>query len=283
MRIKPTVVVSSSGNSPPLVKPDRRFSRIRLSVAVHRTRCRGHPLRGATLLPLRRANLCCRCYLPGGSHRTVLRFAVHVDQVRPLRSSPVTDLHRYYGPLRLLPRQNRPHGFAACARCWASPPTGGDLIPCPDHPSEHSTPADPAAVMTGHRVVQASPVHHRVCFGPVLTAFAICGAARRCGTCVYEAHSMGLTFVADCSFGMRLLSTCPRGHAVAAPFSAKRPNWPDETCTHGWLVFGIAPADVADKRRYQTKPFDALFPLLPLSALSAKSAVKSLPWLNQSI
>jgi len=57
---------------------------------------------------------------------------------------------------------------------------------------------------------------------------------------------MGLTFVADCSFGMRLLSTCPRGHAVAAPFSAKRPNWPDETCTHGWLVFGIAPADFAD-------------------------------------
>jgi hypothetical protein len=28
---------------------------------------------------------------------------------------------------------------------------------------------------------------------------------------------MGLTFVADCSFGVRLLSTCPRGHAVAAP------------------------------------------------------------------
>ena len=191
MRIKPTEVVSSSGNSPPLVKPDRRFSRIRLSVAVHRTRCRGRPLRGATLLPLKRANLGCRCYLPGGSHRTVLRFAVHVDQVRPLRSSPVTGLRRYYGPLRLLPRQNRPHGFAACARCWASPPTGGDLIPCPDHPSEHSTPADPAAVMTGQCVVQASPVHHRVCFGPVLTAFAICGAARRCGICVNEAHLWG--------------------------------------------------------------------------------------------
>ena len=217
MRIKPTVVVSSSGNSPPLVKPDRRFSRIRLSVVVPRRRYRGHPLCIAAQCPLKRANLSCRCYLPKGSHRTVLRFAVHVDQVRPLRSSPVTGLHHYYEPLRLLPRPNGPHGFAACARCWASPPTGGDLIPCPDHPSEHSTPADPAAVMTGHRVVQASPVHHRVCFGPVLTAFAIRGAARRCGLCVYGAHSMGLTFVADCSFGMRLLSTRPRGHAVAAP------------------------------------------------------------------
>jgi hypothetical protein len=72
-------------------------------------------------------------------------------------------------------------------------------------------------VMTGQCVVQASPVHHRVCFGPVLAAFAICGAARRCGICDFGAHSMGLTFVADCSFSMRLLSTCPRGHAVAAP------------------------------------------------------------------
>jgi mRNA-degrading endonuclease toxin of MazEF toxin-antitoxin module len=217
MRIKPTVDVSSSGTSPPLVKPDRRFSRIRLSVVVHRTRCRDRPLRGATQCPLPRASLSCRCYLPCGSHRTVRRCAVHVDQVRSLRSSPVTGLHRYYEPLRLLPRPNGPHGFAACARCWASPPTGGDLIPCPNHPSGHSTPADPAAVMTGHRVVQASPVQHRVCFGPVLTAFAICGAARLCGVCAYGAHSMGLTFVADCSFGLRLLSTRPRGHAVAAP------------------------------------------------------------------
>ena len=107
-------------------------------------------------------------------------------------------------------------------------------------------PADPAAVMTGHRVVQASPVLHRVCFGPALAAFAIRGAARLCGVCAHEAHSMGLTFVADCSFDLRLRSTCPRGHAVAAPFSAKRPNWPDETCTHGWLVFGIAPTDDTD-------------------------------------
>ena len=191
MRIKPTVVVSSSGNSPPLVKPCRRFSRTRLSVVVHRTHYRGHPLRGAAKCSLKRANHSCRCYLPKGSHRTVLRFAVHVDQVRPLRSSPVTGLRRYYEPLRLLPRQNRPHGFAACARSWASPPTGGDLIPCPNHPSEHSTPADPAAVMTGQWIIQASPVLHRVCFGPVLTAFAICGAARRCGICFNEAHLWG--------------------------------------------------------------------------------------------
>src|SRR5688572_20070470 len=26
-------------------------------------------------------------------------------------------------------------------------------------------------------------------------------------------------------------------------FSDKRPNSPDETCTHGWLVFGIAPTN----------------------------------------
>ena len=217
MGIKPTVVVSASGNSPPLIKPDRRISRIRLSVVVHRTRYRGRPLRGATQCPLRRANLHCRCYLPRGSHRTVLRFAVHVDQVRSLRSSPVTGLRRYYEPLRLLPRPNGPNGFTACIRRWTSPPTGGDLIPYPHHPSEHSTPADPAAVMTGHRVVQASPVYHRVCFGPVLAAFAIRGAARRCGVCVYEAHSMRLTFVADCSFDLWLLSTRPYGHAVATP------------------------------------------------------------------
>ena len=217
MRIKPTVVVSASGNSPPLVKPDRRFSRIRLSVVVHRNRYRGRPLCIATQCSLKRPDLCYRCYLPEGSHRTVPRFAVHLDQVRSLRSSPVTGLRRYYEPLRLLPRPNGPHGFAACARSWASPPTGGDLIPCPNHPSEHSTPADPAAVMTGQCVVQASPVLHGVCFGPALAAFAVCEAARLCGCCAYGAHSMRLTFVADCSFGTRLLSTCPRGHAVAAP------------------------------------------------------------------
>src|SRR5471030_1168855 len=217
MRIQPTVVVSASENSPPLIEPDRRFSRIRLSEAVHRTRYRGEPLRGATQCPLRRANLSCRCSLPHGSHRTVLRSSVHVDQVRPLRSSPVTGLRRYYEPLRLLPRPNGPRGFAACARRWTSPPTGGDLIPYPSQPSKHSAPADPAAVLTGHGVVQAAPVPHRVCFGPVLAAFAVCGAARLCGVCVHEAHSMGFTFVADCSFGSRLLSTCPRGHAVATP------------------------------------------------------------------
>ena len=248
MKDKPTVDVSSSLRSPPLVEPDRRFYRIRLSEVVHRSRYRGHPLRTATQCPLKRAPLSRRCYLPQGSHRTVLRFAVHIDQVRPLRSSPVTGLHHYYEPLRLLPRPHGPYDFTACARSWTSPPTGGDLIPCSHHPSEHSTPADPAVVMTGQRVVQASPVCHRVCFGPVLAAFAIRGVARRYGVCVNEAHSMRLTFVADCSFELRLLSTCPHGHAVAAPFSAIRPNWPDETCTHGWLVFGIAPTEYTEER-----------------------------------
>ena len=107
MRIKPTVVVSASGNSPPLIEPDKRISRIRLSEAVHRRGYRGRPLRPATQCPWKRANLSCRCYLPRGSHRTALRFAVHVDQVRSLRSSPVTGLRRYYEPLRLPPPAER--------------------------------------------------------------------------------------------------------------------------------------------------------------------------------
>jgi hypothetical protein len=222
MKIKQTVVVSSPVNSPPLAEPDGRISRIRLSMAVHRTRYRGRPLHGATQCPLKHADLSCRCYLPCGSHRTVLRFAVHFDQVRSLRSSPVTSLHRYYEPLRLLPRPYGPHGFTACARRWASPPTGGDLIPCPHHPSEHSAPADPAAVITRHCVVQASPVQHRVCLRPVPMAFARQWSGSALRVLVFnEAHSMRLTFVADCSASMRLLSTRPHGHAVAAP---SRPN-----------------------------------------------------------
>ena len=173
MRIKPTVVVSASGNSPPLIEPDRRFSRIRLSEAVHRTRCRAEALRGATQCPWEPASRSVRFYLPEGSHRTALDSAVHVDQVRSLRSSPVTGLRRYDEPLRLLPRPNGPHGFAACARRGTSPPSGGDLIPCPLHPSSRT---------------------------------------RSCRA-----------------------------------FPAKRPNWPDETCTHGWLVFGIAPTDFTDE------------------------------------
>ena len=57
MKIKPTAVVSSSVSAPPLIKPDGRISRIRLSVAVHRMRCRGRPLCGATQCPLKRADL----------------------------------------------------------------------------------------------------------------------------------------------------------------------------------------------------------------------------------
>ena len=218
MKIKPTEVVSSPESSPPLVEPDGRISRIRLSRIVHRPHYRGRPLRGAAKSSLKRANLYCRCYLPRGSHRTVLRFAVPIDQVRPLRSSPVTGLRRYYEPLRLLPRPDGPHGFTACARRWTPSPIEGDLIPYPDHPSEHSALADPAAALTGQRVVQAFPAVHGDCLGPVPVAFAISGAARLCGCFVFnEAHSMRLTVVADCSVSVRLLSTCPCGHAVATP------------------------------------------------------------------
>jgi hypothetical protein len=73
-------------------------------------------------------------------------------------------------------------------------------------------------VITRQWVVQASPVSHGVCFGPAMAAFAVCGAARPAVSCVHEAHSMRFTFVADCPSSMRLLSTCPHGHAVAVPF-----------------------------------------------------------------
>ena len=198
MKIKPTVVVSAPRNSPPLIKPDRRISRIRLSEVVHRRRSRGHPLRAATQCALKRANRSWRSYLPRGSHRLILRFAVHVDQVRSLRSSPVTGLRRYYAPLRLLLRPAWPRGFTACALGRVSPPAAGDLIPSPNNPSAHSAPADPAVVVTGQTAVEVAPAHRRVYLGPVLTAFAVSGAARLYGLAINEAHSMGFTFVADC-------------------------------------------------------------------------------------
>jgi hypothetical protein len=71
--------------------------------------------------------------------------------------------------------------------------------------------------LTRQRVIQASPAQRRVCLGPVPVAFAVSGAARLCGFVHIGAHSMRFTFVADCSASVRLLSTCPRGHAVAAP------------------------------------------------------------------
>ena len=198
MKIKRTVVVSSPVSSPPLAEPDERISRIRLSMVVHRTRYRSHALCGAAQRSWKHAGVSCRCYLPRGSHRTALCFAVHIDQVRPLRSSPVTSLRRYYEPLRLLLRPDGPHGFSACARRWTLPPTGGDLILYANDPSGRSAPADPAAVMTGHTAVEVSPARRGVYLGPVLTAFAVSGAARLYGLATNEAHSMGFTFVADC-------------------------------------------------------------------------------------
>ena len=201
MKLEPTEVVSASASSPPLIEPDGRISRIRLSMVVHRRRYRSRPLRATAQCSLKRSNCCCRCYLPEGSHRTVLLSAVHIDQLRPLRSGPVTSLRRYYGPLRLLPRPNEPRGFTACVRRWTSPPTGGDLIPCCQHPSRHSALADPAAALTGQAVIQASPVLHRVCLGPALAAFAVSVAARLCDLAHFGAHPMRFTFVADCLFG----------------------------------------------------------------------------------
>lgn len=47
---------------------------------------------------------------------------------------------------------------------------------------------------------------------------------------------MGFTFVTDCASCSRLLSTSPRGNAVAGAFSAKRLNWLDEFSPHGFRV-----------------------------------------------
>jgi len=149
------------------------------------------------------------------------RLAVHFDQVRPLRSSPVTGLRRYYAPLRLLLRPDRPRRFTACARRRTLPSAGGDLIPYPYNPSGHSTLADPAAVMTGQWLVEVSPALRRVYLGPDLTAFAIRGAARLCGGGAYGAHNLEVHFGCGLPDQHRLLPTCPRGHAVTGP---SRPN-----------------------------------------------------------
>ena len=171
VRIKPTAVVSFSGNSPPLIKPDGRISRIRLSVAVHRTRFRGRPLRGATQCPLGRSNLCGRCYLPNGSYRTVLRLAVHLDQVRSLRSSLITTFTATTnrsdcspGRVGLLRRGGVGPGVGR-------EPTRGALATYSPQPCGHPVLADPAARMVGPVVIVASPSVHRVCQCPTLSAF----------------------------------------------------------------------------------------------------------------
>jgi len=221
MLIKPTAVVSSPPNSSPLIKPDRRNYRIRLSEAVHRRRCRGRPLRAATQCSLKRPGFVWRFIFPVKEPSPVLRLAVHLDQVRPLRSSPVTGLRRYYAPLRLLLRPDRPRRFTACARRRTLPPAGGDLIPYTPNPSGHSTLADPATVMTRHGFVTVSPVDRGVYRYLALAAFAVRGAARLYGICAYEAHILEVDFGCGLPGQPRLLPTCPRGHAVTGP---SRPN-----------------------------------------------------------
>ena len=54
---------------------------------------------------------------------------------------------------------------------------------------------------------------------PVLAAFAFARNARLHGLFVIGAHWMGFTFVADRTSSSRLLSTFPRGNAVAGPSS----------------------------------------------------------------
>jgi len=131
------------------------------------------------------------------SHGPVLRSSRRPSAAPSLRRR--YRFHRYYGPLRLLQQPNGPHGLAACARRRALTPAAGDLILYPHDLHAHSAPADPAAMMAGPSVIQASPVCHRVCQYPALIAFAISTQARLRGILIFGAHWMGFTFVADCA------------------------------------------------------------------------------------
>lgn len=78
-------------------------------------------------------------------------------------------------------------------------PIGGDLIPYVlNHPA-HSVPANPAVVVTGPMVIQASPAPRRVCQRPALIAFIMAEQIRLHGCSNIEAHLMGFTFVTDCA------------------------------------------------------------------------------------
>ena len=78
-----------------------------------------------------------------------------------------------------------------------------------------SVPADPAVALTGLAVIAASPARRRVCLRPVLAAFAGMRSGSAPRFAFLEAHRMGFTFVTDGTACSRLLSTSPRGDAVA--------------------------------------------------------------------
>ena len=164
---------------PPLIEPDRRISRIRLSEVVHRVAIEtiGSSLCGRVSVAAHERYPAFLSPRTEPSPRPLLLW-LHVDQVWPLRSRSVTSVHHYYRPLRLLRQPRGPHGFAACARCRALSPAAADLILYPNLSSEHSVPANPAVAMTGQTVVQASPASRRVCLGPVPWAFALPAGAR---------------------------------------------------------------------------------------------------------
>lgn len=78
-------------------------------------------------------------------------------------------------------------------------PAVGDLIPYALNLHTHSVPADPAVVVTGPMVIQASPALRRVCQRPALIAFIMAEQIRLHGCSNFEAHWMGFTFVTDCA------------------------------------------------------------------------------------
>lgn len=136
------------------------------------------PLRRTTQCPLKRANLSRRCYLPPGSHRAVLPFAVHLDQVRPLRSSLVTTFLATMGRSDFsLGRVGLPRSSGVVPGVWPAG-TRGDLSICCPQLCRHPMLAYPAARLTGPIVILASPILHRVCQRPAHAAFTGLEAVR---------------------------------------------------------------------------------------------------------
>ena len=109
----------------PLIKPDLRFSRIRLSDWLHRgqsARFRRSivsrpPLRlGVTVQLARKASGITRCFTGLRQITPTLAFFTSTPEVRVLPSTGVTRPRRYYDPVRL------PHRPAPCSTVEAATP-----------------------------------------------------------------------------------------------------------------------------------------------------------------
>ena len=231
---------------PPLIKPDERFSRIRLSGIVHRLaigferwtaagdNCPPSPvclrltIEGSLKLP----DFGWRCYPCEQGHRLVLNLAVPVDQVRLLRSNVVTA----FCP----PRRWRDRGCTRRCVPRAHAPVGLSFLTSDNH-RLHSAPADPAVAVTAATVVVASPA--RAGFAR-LRPWQPSPYIERLGStvvCFLGAHWMGFTFVADCRLGSPVALHLPSRGRSFRRLPAKRPNWLVVGFSpHGLLGFEIA-------------------------------------------